>query len=71
MLHTQPDPQHSTNTRQGGIPHQLATVNGYELSMPVRMTVDKQGCPQPETDKYGYVYALPGGLRINLNGDIS
>lgn len=70
MLDCQEDPQLSTTTRQGKIPNMLATVNGYALSMPVRMTVDEYGCPQPEVDKYGYVYAIPGGRKISLNGDI-
>ena len=71
MLACQPDIKLCTKTRHGDVQHMLATVNGYALSMPVRMTVDKQGCPQPEVDAFGYVYALPGGRKINLNGDIT
>jgi len=71
MLDCQEDPQLSTTTRHGKIPNMLATVAGYELSMPVRMTVDAYGCPQPEVDEHGYVFALPAGRKINLNGDIT
>lgn len=71
MLQCQPDIKLYTDTRQGKIPNMLANVGGYDLSMPVKMTLDKQGCPQPATDKYGYIFALPAGYVINLNGDIS
>jgi len=71
MLHCRNDDQHSTQTSQGKIPNLLATIGGYPLSMPVRLVKDKQGIAQPERDKYGFVYALPAGKKINLNGDIT
>jgi hypothetical protein len=41
------------------------------MVMPVKLKKDTHGQPEPERDKYGYVFALPACRKINLNGDIT
>ena len=71
MLLCRNDDQLHTPTRNGKVPHLLAKIGGFELSMPVRMVKDKYGGYEAETDKFGYVYALPANRKIGLNGDIT
>jgi len=52
------------------IPHLKVTVGGYNLSCPVRIKRALYGLHEAETDKNGYVYALPGNGRINSLGVI-
>ena len=54
------------------MPHLFAKIGGYDLSMPVRVkkTKSNSGAVEPERDEFGYVYALPAGRKISLNGDI-
>jgi len=71
MLHCSNSDQHSTQTRHGKIPHLCARIGGYDMVMPVKLKKDTHGQPEPERDKYGYVFALPACRKINLNGDIT
>jgi len=71
MLLCKNDSKYATKTRDGNIPHLNARIAGYDLTMPVKMAIKGSQEPIAVTDKYGYVYALPGGKTINLNGEIT
>jgi hypothetical protein len=73
MLNCRTDEQHSTLTKEGRVPNIIARVGGYDLSLPVRIIRAKSnnGAAEAERDRFGYVYALPAGRKINLNGDIT
>jgi len=52
------------------IPHLQVTIGGYNLRCPVRIKRALYGLHEAETDRNGYVYALPGNGRINSLGEI-
>jgi hypothetical protein len=72
MLHCKTDPKLSTLTTEGRVPHIISKVGGYTLSLPVsiKRVKTKNGAVEAERDQFGYIYALPGGRKINKNGDI-
>jgi hypothetical protein len=73
MLHCRNSEKLSTLTTDGRVPHLLARIGGYDLEMPVKLsgnTKEKNTRAIAVRDKFGFVYALPGGKQISLNGDI-
>ena len=70
MLHCKASKEYSTKTTEGRIPHLEARVGGHDLCMSVRIRI-KNGLVEPLKDAFGYIYALPAGKSINLNGDIA
>ena len=71
MLKCSNDDKYYTQTSQGKIWHLNAKIGGFELCMPVKLKADLRGQPAPMKDQHGWVYALPAGGQINLNGDRS
>ena len=71
MLKCSDDDKYFTQTREGKIPHLNAKIGSYDMCMPVKLKPDSRGCPMPVKDNHGYIYALPDGLQINLEGTIS
>jgi len=70
MLKCKNNDKYHTATIDGKIPHLDARVGGYNLTMPVKITMGRTGLPVPIRDNYGYVYSLPAGRVISTNGEI-